>query len=255
MKELENSPAIFETFANSFCRDAVDTSIQAIKESVANFRDSTENMSIDDLNASLATNLKGRLDGLTENVSDYVKNAIYECTTDFRKRVDDIVLVYKSQGNNIQLPTLNVPHISMGEINIDSILNDIAKSLADDTQSGNMAGGGLAGAAGGALIGSVIPVIGTLTGALIGGALGIFSGGSDRPTAEQEKAKKRATADRKKIADLIEKKWDNIQKDVSETIFNNVNSNDDVKEAVRSATSNYLTDYKESLKDARILID
>jgi hypothetical protein len=92
-----------------------------------------------------------------------------------------------------------------------------------------------------------------LTGALIGGAIGAFSG--DKPTLEQEKAKNRNRDERLKIFNLIDSEWDKIQNDVRNTINGNVKGNNNIRQTVRKVTSDYLTAYKDSLQNSRILID
>ena len=178
IEELTNSSKIFSTFAINFTTVALQTIIDSLNSSILVFENSKEDMSMDDFNALIEVKLKNTMSRLTGNVSDHIRNAILENTSDFRKRVDDIVLVYTSQGNDIKLPKLNVPAISMGKIEIQTILDDIAKGLADETLQGSMAAGSFGGAAAGALIGSVVPGIGTIAGAIIGGALGLFGGGS-----------------------------------------------------------------------------
>lgn len=255
IEELTNSSKIFSTFAINFTTVALQTIIDSLNSSILVFENSKEDMSMDDFNALIEVKLKNTMSRLTGNVSDHIRNAILENTSDFRKRVDDIVLVYTSQGNDIKLPKLNVPAISMGKIEIQTILDDIAKGLADETLQGSMAAGSFGGAAAGALIGSVVPGIGTIAGAIIGGALGLFGGGSEKPTIEKEKAKKRNSIERKKIADLIRSKNDHINQNILNTIADSVKSDNKVREAVRKATSNYLKEYKESLRNARVLID
>ena len=197
--------------------------------------------------------MKEHMGELTSNVSEYVKNAILECTSDIRKRVDDIVAVYTSQGNDIKLPTLSVPKITtMGSISIKPVLDKIAKELAEQASTWST-GGALGGAAAGAAIGSVVPFFGTITGALIGGAIGAFSG--DKPTLAEEKAKDRDRDERLKIFNVVDSEWEDIKKNVQNTINKNVKGNNKIREVVKKVTSDYLTAYKDSLQNSRILID
>ena len=193
--------------------------------------------------------MKEHMGELTSNVSEYVKNAILDCTSDIRKRVDDIVAVYTSQGNDIKLPTLSVPKITMGSISIKPVLDKIAKELAEQTSTWST----VAGAATGAAIGSVVPFFGTITGAIIGGAIGAFSG--DKPTLSEEKAKDRDRDERLKIYNVVDSEWEDIKKNVQNTINKNVKENNKIREVVKKVTSDYLTAYKDSLQSSRILID
>ncbi len=254
IEELTNSSKIFSTFAINFTTVALQTIIDSLNSSILVFENSKEDMSMDDFNALIEVKLKNTMSRLTGNVSDHIRNAILENTSDFRKRVDDIVLVYTSQGNDIKLPKLNVPAISMGKIEIQTILDDIAKGLADEALQNNQTGSAIGGAAAGLAVGAAFGLVGAIPGALIGGFLGLIGSG-DKPTVEQEKAKKRNSIERKKIADLIRSKNDHINQNILNTIADSVKSDNKVREAVRKATSNYLKEYKESLRNARVLID
>ena len=254
IEELTNSSKIFSTFAINFTTVALQTIIDSLNSSILVFENSKEDMSMDDFNALIEVKLKNTMSRLTGNVSDHIRNAILENTSDFRKRVDDIVLVYTSQGNDIKLPKLNVPAISMGKIEIQTILDDIAKGLADEALQNNQTGSAIGGAAAGLAVGAAFGLVGAIPGALIGGFLGLIGSG-DKPTVEQEKAKKRNSFERKKIADLIRSKNDHINQNILNTIADSVKSDNKVREAVRKATSNYLKEYKESLRNARVLID
>jgi len=249
---LINGNKIFDAFSEKFCSEAFELATQIIATNVTTFKDIDNDVSIDDLNSSIDSDMKEHLGELTSNVSEYVRTAILDSTAEIRKRVDDIVSVYTNQGNDIRLPSLNVPRISMGTISIKPVLDRIAKDSAEQASTWS-SGGAAAGAAAGAAIGSVVPFFGTLTGALIGGAIGAFSG--DKPTLEQEKAKNRNRDERLKIFNLIDSEWDKIQNDVRNTINGNVKGNNNIRQTVRKVTSDYLTAYKDSLQNSRILID
>ncbi|MBR3454823.1 MAG: hypothetical protein IKH26_05840 [Bacteroidaceae bacterium] len=191
------------------------------------------------------------MEELTSNVSDYVKEAINESTSELRKKVDDIVAVYSSQGTNINLPTLNVPKITISGISIESSLDTLAQVIVDKSSSWST-GGALGGAAAGAAIGSFIPVVGTFFGGLIGGAIG---GLKSKPTLSEEKDRDRDSEYRQIIYNYINEIWDDVIKpDVANTILEEIR-NSQIQEIVKEVASNYLTSYKDSLKSARILID
>jgi len=246
--KLINGNKIFDTFAEKFGAEAFECATQIIASNVTLYKDIENDVSIDVLNSSIESDMKEHMGELTSNVSEYVKNAILDCTSDIRKRVDDIVAVYTSQGNDIKLPTLSVPLITMDSINIKPVLDKIAKELAEQSLTWNTGG-----AAAGAAIGSVVPFFGTLTGALIGGAIGAMSG--DKPTLNQAKAKERNRDERLKVYNVVNSEWENIKKNVLYTIDKEVNGNNNIREIVNKVTFDYLTAYKESLQSSRILID
>ena len=250
--KLINGNKIFDTFAEKFGAEAFELATNIIATNVTMYKDIENDVSIDALNSSIESDMKEHMGELTSNVSEYVKNAILDCTSDIRKRVDDIVAVYTSQGNDIKLPTLSVPKITMGSISIKPVLDKIAKELAEQASTWST-GGAVAGAATGAAIGSVVPFFGTITGAIIGGAIGAFSG--DKPTLSEEKAKDRDRGERLKIYNVVDSEWEDIKKNVQNTINKNVKGNNKIREVVKKVTSDYLTAYKDSLQSSRILID
>lgn len=250
---LINGSQVFDTFAQSFTTDAFNLATQIIADYVTLYKDHTEgDPSINDLNSAIESDMNEQMGQLTSNVSEYVKVAIMDSTADIRKRVDDIVAVYTSQGTDIKLPTLTVPTIRMGSISIRPVLDKIAKDLADQTSTWST-GGALGGAAAGAAIGSFIPIIGTITGALIGGAVGAFSG--DKSTAGEEKDKLRDRDERLKIYNIIDSEWEDIKTNVKKTVDKNVYGNKEIRGIVQKVTSDYLKAYKDSLQNSRILID
>ena len=250
---LINGSQVFNTFAQNFTTEAFNLATQIIADYVTLYKDHTEgDPSINDLNSAIETDMNEQMGQLTSNVSEYVKNAIMDSTADIRKRVDDIVAVYTSQGTDIKLPTLTVPKIRMGSISIRPVLDKIAQDLADQTSTWST-GGAAAGAAAGAAIGSIVPFFGTITGALIGGAIGAFSG--DKSTAGEEKEKLRDRDERLKIYNVIDSEWEDIKSNVKKTVDKNVYGNKEIRGIVQKVTSDYLKAYKDSLKNSRILID
>ena len=61
--------------------------------------------------------------------------------------------------------------------------------------------------------------------------------------------------ERLKIFNVIDSKWEDIQCELKDTITNNIKENNSVLDEIKKVTSDYLTTYKESLKNSRILID
>lgn len=241
---------IINVFTDKFCNEVFELSSHIIGTNVTIFRDMENDVSINDLNLSIESDLDEQVGALTSNVAEYVRAAIMEGTADVRNRVDAIVAVYTSQGNEIKLPILNVPQISIGNISIKPILDGIAKDLTKEVSSwGAMAKGAAAGAA----VGSFVPFIGTITGAIIGGTIGAFS--NNKPTLEEEMDRARNRDERLKIFNVIDSKWEDIQCELKDTITNNIKENNSVLDEIKKVTSDYLTTYKESLKNSRILID
>ena len=303
--ELEKSDLIFDAFIDSFCKNAIETTIEVINSCVSDFKNGTmilpinptvlgnpifpsvfsNSFSLNDLNSVLEMNLKKHFARLTSDVtslgmetevspmqtaflpmnvillammkesshlqpekayspmdvSEILKSAILDNTSDLRKKIDDIVLLYTTQENNIQLPTLSVPNITIGDIKIKRILDDIAADLAKGSL-GNLKRGSISDT-----------ILKFRSEGLLMGVLDLLD--FTKPTIEHEMEKKRYSTEREIIADMITSKSDIIHEIVSSTISQSVKMNDNLKAIVRKATSDYLDTYKDSLKSARKLLD
>lgn len=61
--------------------------------------------------------------------------------------------------------------------------------------------------------------------------------------------------DRQKVFDSISEKWDDIQEDIRNSVYKSISRNKEIKQSINQTTYQLLQSYKESLKNARILID
>ena len=252
---LINGEEIFEEFVNVFGSYTYGQVNDTLVDTLVAFRDSNQDLSINDLRSQIGSNIKQVLSNVESQASIGVEEAIKSATEDLCKRVDSIVAVYTAQGNNIQLPSINVPAIRMSNINIDYALDEIEAMIPvdDSTFSG---GGALGGAAAGAAIGSIIPGIGTLIGAGIGAWLGGSSGTKSEAEMVKERRHTRLDAETRNILiGVLGDKWEDIQGMLANAVERSIRNDHKVKSAIKQASTAFLTEYRDSLKNSRILID
>jgi len=252
---LINGEEIFEEFVNVFGSYTYGQVNDTLVDTLVAFRDSNQDLSINDLRSQIGSNIKQVLSNVESQASIGVEEAIKSATEDLCKRVDSIVAVYTAQGNNIQLPSINVPAIRMSDINIDYALDEIEAMIPvdDSTFSG---GGALGGAAAGAAIGSIIPGIGTLIGAGIGAWLGGSSGTKSEAEMAKERRHTRLDAETRNILiGVLGDKWEDIQGMLANAVERSIRNDHKVKSAIKQASTAFLTEYRDSLKNSRILID
>lgn len=252
---LINGEEIFEEFVNIFGAYTYNQVNDTLVNTLVEFRDSYQDLSINDLRSKIGSNIKQVLSNVESQASIGVEEAIKSATEELCKRVDSIVAVYTAQGNDIKLPSINVPSIRMSNINIDNALDEIEAMIPvdDSTFSG---GGALGGAAAGAAIGSIIPGIGTL----IGAGIGAWIGGSSGTKSEAEMAKERRhtqldAGTRSSLIGILGDKWEDIQDMLADAVEQSIRKDHKVKSAIKQASTAFLTEYRDSLKNSRILID
>lgn len=252
---LIDGEEIFEEFVNIFGAYTYRQVNDTLVDTLVAFRDGNQDLSINDLRSQIGSNINQVLSNVESQASIGVEEAIKSATEELCKRVDSIVAVYTAQGNDIKLPSINVPAIRMSNINIDNALDEIEAMIPvdDSTFSG---GGALGGAAAGAAIGSIIPGIGTLIGAGIGAWLGGSSGTKSAAEIASERRHTRLDAGtRNVLISVLGDKWEDIQEMLANAVEQSIRNDHKVKSAIKQASTAFLTEYRDSLKNSRILID
>jgi len=252
INQLQQSDAIYDTFIEKFGYQLWDQVIDSIAATVNNFRDAQDDYSLYDLQTSISNNVQETIAGITPNISTYIKVAVDENTIDIRKKVEDIISHYSAQGVDTQIANLEIANIEITDVDLDGVVSSISNQIAEDSFSWS-------GAITGAAIGGAIALIlgGPLTW-IIGGAtlIGNWIFGD----SEEEKKEKALHKDldknaRQKVFDSIEAQWESIQENVEQSIRSSIVQNQEIKQSIKKSSCQLLQSYKESLKDARILID
>ena len=253
-----NSDMIYELFVNKFGADYWDRVTEAIAQPINNFPNATGTYqtSINSLKTQIQNGVNNVTENYSKNIPEFLRLAIEEGTCDIRAKVDEIVSNYSVDKLAVpQLCLQNIPTINMPNISLDKSIEEIANQIPDDIVKFS-AGNAAAGAAAGAAIGSFVPILGTITGALIGGAIGAMTGEaseSEKRTARFSKACN--DSERQMVFEYFSKNWETITNNVADTILSSLNNSSELKQSVTIVVKQMLSEYKESLKSARLLID
>lgn len=252
INRLQNTDMIYDTFVERFGSELFEHISDCVGSTVTAFKDVQENYSLFDLQSSIANNINSEIEEVVPQISSYMQDAILENTQDIQQKVKSIIAHYSNQGINIPMPSLNISSLQTENINLDSVLNSISDRIASESSN-------WAGVITGAAIGGAIAILlgGPLTW-LIGGAafLGdLFLGKSEEEKKQEAMQKKLSREDRMKIYDSISEEWDDIRKQIYDSVYNSISRNSEIKRTINQTTYHLLQGYKESLKKARILID
>lgn len=241
INQLQHSDTIYNLFLENFVGDLNNAIVEAVANAFVGFKDSTENLSLNDLSQHII-NMLEEIKGVASNeISNYINQAISEKTEIIRAKVENIIQHYSAQGANIELNAISVPSVSISNINLDAI-NEVLKSVLPTSS-------GWGGAAWGAGIGWVL--LGP-----IGGAIGGWLGKSLSSTSPEENlAKSLDQETRIKVYNSVFEGWDTLKEKIETSIQSSIASDLQIKQQIRNSAYNYLQIYKENLKSARILID
>lgn len=252
INSLQNSDIFYDSFAEKFGYALWDRITDEVAATVTSFKESEYNHSLSDLQSSILNNVQEGIKEVAPNITSYMQESIMENTKEIQQKVENIIAHYSSQGINIPKPNLAINTLGTDNINLNSVLDSIADNI--DSESANWAGAITGAAVGGA----IALLLGGPLAWIVGGAafLGqIFFGKSEEEKKIEAMQKSLSQNDRIKVYDSISGKWEEIQEDIRNSIYNSIIQNKEIRPAINQTAYHLLQGYKESLKKARILID
>ncbi len=223
--------------------DSVNVSLYWFIGNVEGYKE--EDFSLNDLKGTIKEVVENGVNELKKETPKYFEEAFIETTKDVRGKINTIVANYTNRGTKVSLPQIRFDSIDIQNINLDSVINEISKTI--DTSSFNWLQYSLAGA--GWIFGPL--------GAGLGFALGHFLGGDKRNDKEkQADAMKKALNhdERVNVYNAIIEKGDEITESIHNAVDNSL-KNDKLRATIQDMTAKVLNEYKKSLRDARILIE
>ena len=252
INQLQKSDIIYDSFIEKFGYVLWDRITDEVGATATAFRDAEEDYSLDDLQTAITNNVQEGIEEIVPNIASFMQEAISENTGDIQQKVENIISHYSNQGINIPKPELNINTLNTGNIN----LNNVIKSISDKmvAESANWAGA----IAGASIGGAIALLLGGPLAWIVGGAafLGqMFFGKSEAEKKRDAMLKELNKDDRQKVFDSISEKWDDIQEDIRNSVYKSISRNKEIKQSINQTTYQLLQSYKESLKNARILID
>lgn len=250
---LQNSDDIYHSFIDIFGNAVYENVVNQLADTINDFGSSSTDYSINYLKGAVKTTVKNASQEVTGNASAYLEAAVMDNLADIQKKVESIVKNYArgdSTVSNVDLSAVSVPTIS--DINMGSTMTDIANSISATSSDWGAA-------IGGAAIGGAIAVLlgGPLAWLIGGGAAlaSIFFGKSEEEKRAEAQARALTLQERSQVVDSIASEWDGMKEQIANSIHKSLTNDHGVRGSINSAVKKILQEYKESLKDARILID
>ena len=257
INKLTSGSAVYDSFVDEFAPDFSQYIINELGDLLVEFRDSNDDYSLNDLNGGISTVMNRCMEAANNEINDYVVKAFNEHTAEISNKVQAIQQMYTTQGGetNITIPTLDASSLSMSGFNMDSTIEEIAKTLQD-----NSSGWGAAIAGGAVGLGVAMLLGGPLAWIIGGGALlGKWLFGEEKTEAQKQaeaKAKALPKDARQEIVQKIaDEKWDDIQEQIKRDVRRSLQNNSRARNDINTMVRNVMKDYEKSLKSARILVD
>lgn len=257
INKLINGSAVYDSFVEEFAPDFSQYIINQLGDLLVEFRDSNDDYSLNDLNGGISKVMSSCMEAANAEINDYVVKAFNEHTADISNKVQAIQQMYTTQGGetNVSIPTLDASSLSMSGFNMDSTIEEIAKTLQD-----NSSGWGAAIAGGAVGLGVAMLLGGPLAWIIGGGALlGKWLFGEEKTEAQKQaeaKAKALPKNAREEIVQKIaDEKWDDIQEQIKRDVKRSLQNNSRARNDINTMVRNVMKDYEKSLKSARILVD
>lgn len=262
--QFQNSDRIYSTFRMKFGAGLNKQIVNDIQVYIDSFMSSEKDLSINALTAGISAAAQGAVRKVSANASAYLQDAVAFNMQDLQKQIENILRNYSKNDYSlarIDASGVRIPKLS--DININDTLVGISNSIQASVSNLGVAIGGAA--AGGVLawllaasgpIGWIIAAIGAGLGTLL------FGKSDDEKKAEIEKrkaaelAKLRTKSEREQIVKkFVEEKWASLETEIDASVRKALASDDNVKASINAAVKKLLDEYKDSLRNARQLID
>lgn len=244
--ELKNGTRIFDLFSEKLGEALENKVIEAVADSFNQFRDAENNASLNELKGYVVFRVDEGVNDIKQQALVLFNESVMEGMGDIMKKVESIVRSYTKGDMSASVPKFNVNSINIGKIDLNGCINEISRQI--DVETVNWTKWILTG------VGAIFGLIGMAVGYTLGKLFG------QKELTEEEKkqkamAKKLNQEERLQIFNTIEEKWDDICGNISDTIHKSISHNSALKKSICDNTVRVLDDYKEELKNARILID
>lgn len=264
ISQFQSSDRIYSTFRMKFGAGLNKQIVNDIQAYINSFMSSGKDLSINALTAGISAAAQGAVRKVSANASAYLQDAVAFNMQDLQKQIENILRNYSKNDYSlarIDASGVRIPKLS--DININDTLVGISNSIQASVSNLGVAIGGAA--AGGVLawllaasgpIGWIIAAIGAGLGTLL------FGKSEDEKKAEIEKrknaelAKLRTKSEREQIVKkFVEEKWASLETEIDASVRKALASDDNVKASINAAVKKLLDEYKDSLRNARQLID
>ncbi len=249
---LKNGDQIYNTFVEQYGYYLWDKITDSVAGVINYFGDADEDYSLNDLQNGISTSVQETIQKESEAASEFMDNAISENLSDIQARVEDIISHYSSQGINVNMKDISYSVPKVSDINLDSVMDEISSKIQEESSGW---GGVIAAGAIGVGIGLLLS--GPLGWIIGGGALlgKLFFGDSEEEKQAKAMAKDLNKEERGKVLESLKENWEDMSNNIQQSINNALTSDKSIKKSIQQAVRELLSQYKENLKSARVLID
>ena len=246
IEKVKQDDSIFETFAENYSTELYNEVVDAISDTLEEFKNSPYDMSANDLQMKLDQNIKKCINAKSKEALEYLQIAIDSKTEKIKQAVDNLVRAYSNQGTSVRVPTLSISELNVGQINMDSIIKDISDQIAKNSKNWWSIGG----------IG-VATILFGIPGLLLSFGISKLFGKSEEEKKAAALEKPLNNSNREKAYNAFIQKWteENMADSLFENIKDSVAGNINVKKDIQNALEKMLEQYVDELKKARVLID
>lgn len=262
--QFQNSDRIYSTFRMKFGAGLNKQIVNDIQVYIDSFMSSEKDLSINALTAGISAAAQGAVRKVTANASAYLQEAVSFNMQDLQKQIENILKNYSKNDYSlarIDASGVRIPKLS--DINLNDTLVGISNSIqASVSNLGVAIGGAAAGAVLAWLLAASGPIGWIIAGIMAGLSTLFFGKSDDEKKAEIEKrkaaelAKLRTKSEREQIVKkFVEEKWVSLETEIDASVRKALASDDNVKASINAAVKKLLDEYKDSLRNARQLID
>lgn len=258
LNKLVSDCDVYSVFSDSLVDKISDEVTSTIASCVTQFRDTDNDVSINDLEVFINDNIENDMNHVSEWAMECYQSAFEQKTSEIREKLDKMVGNYTQK--SVQMKQGNVSINSINNIDMSVITEQMRELTSTLTDSGIMQDI-MAGVAGAAIGGAVAMLLGGPLAWLVGGGVLLANwlfGDNDSEEEKRRKARmKNLDSDaRQKVYNHFEANWSDIEKNIYDSVYDAIKGNDNLKELINSQSKEIITSYtKECISQMRLMVE
>lgn len=258
LNKLVSDCDVYSVFSDSLVDKISDEVTSTIASCVTQFRDTDNDVSINDLEVFINDNIENDMNHVSEWAMECYQSAFEQKTSEIREKLDKMVGNYTQK--SVQMKQGNVSINSINNIDMSVITEQMRELTSTLTDSGIMQDI-MAGVAGAAIGGAVAMLLGGPLAWLVGGGVLLANwlfGDNDSEEEKRRKARmKNLDSDaRQKVYNHFEANWSDIEKNIYDSVYDAIKGNDNLKELINSQSKEIITSYtKECIFQMRLMVE
>lgn len=258
LNKLVSDCDVYSVFSDSLVDKVADEVTSTIASCVTQFRDTDNDVSINDLEVFINDNIENDMNHVSEWAMECYQSAFEQKTSEIREKLDKMVGNYTQK--SVQMKQGNVSINSINNIDMSVITEQMRELTSTLTDSGIMQDI-VAGVAGAAIGGAVAMLLGGPLAWLVGGGVLLANwlfGDNDSEEEKRRKARmKNLDSDaRQKVYNHFEANWSDIEKNIYDSVYDAIKGNDNLKELINSQSKEIITSYtKECISQMRLMVE